>query len=353
MRFGLGVALLAISWGAYASQGENEAKMWAEVQLSTELRQRFISDEKCYRDLTYLKSCISALNAAQNLVNPQAPTLSIDDNELNVQLKNSSYRIPFEKQIEQLTTQSTLPAQMIWGYAINAHLQVYDPYAEIAPMQVERQYLMQKPEVKSFLVDKSIGVLSIGSFDGRQTCAQTQKELEKLIFSGAHKIILDLRENLGGNRLNALCVAGLFLGLKRVIGVRKSRPEIPDIQDLLPPASKRTDIVWMGGTIDKVTDLPVDVWINHNSASATEILAGALQDQKRATIIGQNSRGKARAQLVRPIPGTAISLSVTTEELVLPSGRTYQSEGLFPDIEADWHKIDSEKWAIELAEHSH
>ncbi len=331
------------------STWDKNTKLWSEVQLPKPIRDRFVSDAKCYSDISYLRSCVHALNAAESFL--PSPTESLfSDAELTRLIENPQARISFTHRINEIIGKVEAPEQMVWGYAITAHLQTFDPYAEIVPARYERQLGEQKPQVASRMLDQGmkIGLLSIESFDSKETCTQVYAELENLRDQGVQRLVLDLRRNLGGNRLNALCVAGLFVGLKRVIGVRKSRATIPSVQDIMPPGRHYSEIRWMGGTTAQMINIPMVVWIDGDSASATEILAGALQDHRRALIVGQRSRGKARAQLVKTIPGTTLSLSVTTEELILPSGRTYQNDGLKPDIETDWMSAEAERKALIL-----
>ena len=131
--------------------------------------------------------------------------------------------------------------------------------------------------------------------------------------------ILDLRNDPGGLLDQAVRVAGAFLISGEIVSIRGRDPDRVQRFNAAP-----------GDVID---GKPLIVLINGGSASASEIVAGALQDQKRATIIGSRTFGKASVQTVIPLGQGNGALRLTTARYFTPSGRSLQAQGIAPDIE--------------------
>jgi carboxyl-terminal processing protease len=130
--------------------------------------------------------------------------------------------------------------------------------------------------------------------------------------------ILDLRNNPGGVLEQAVGVADAFLNRREIVSTRGRNPD--------------DDERYFAKLGDLTNGKPLIVLINGGSASASEIVAGALQDQKRATIIGTRSFGKGSVQTIIPLgPGNG-ALRLTTARYFTPSGRSIQAEGITPDI---------------------
>ncbi len=131
-------------------------------------------------------------------------------------------------------------------------------------------------------------------------------------------VVLDLRNNPGGLLDQAVQVADDFLDRGEIVSTRARRPE----------EAQR----WNAKPGDIAQGLPMVVLINAGSASASEIVAGALQDHRRAIILGVKSFGKGSVQTVMPIPGNG-AIRLTTARYYTPSGRSIQATGIEPDIE--------------------
>jgi carboxyl-terminal processing protease len=131
--------------------------------------------------------------------------------------------------------------------------------------------------------------------------------------------ILDLRNNPGGLLDQAVRVAGAFLISGEIVSVRGREPDQVQRFNAVPG--------------DLIDGKPLIVLINGGSASASEIVAGALQDQGRATIIGSRTFGKASVQTVIPLGQGNGALRLTTARYYTPSGRSIQAQGIKPDIE--------------------
>ena len=131
--------------------------------------------------------------------------------------------------------------------------------------------------------------------------------------------ILDLRNNPGGLLDQAVRVAGAFLTSGEIVTIRGRDPGQIHRYNAAPG--------------DLIDGKPLIVLINGGSASASEIVAGALQDQKRATIIGSRTFGKASVQTIIPLGQGNGALRLTTARYYTPSGRSIQAQGIAPDIE--------------------
>ena len=134
---------------------------------------------------------------------------------------------------------------------------------------------------------------------------------------GARGLILDLRNNPGGYLSVAIDLAGWFLPRGTIVVSEESRTQ--------------ADEVFRAGGNEALKDMPVVVLVNGGSASASEILAGTLRDNRNTLLIGEQTFGKGTVQQLEPLPDGA-SLKITIAHWVLPSGAIIEGEGLAPDI---------------------
>ncbi|ADH90706.1 carboxyl-terminal protease [Ancylobacter novellus DSM 506] len=175
--------------------------------------------------------------------------------------------------------------------------------------------------VRARVESDDIGYIRITSFS-----EQTGEGLKKAIADltkqiGEDKLkgfIIDLRNNPGGLLDQAIDVSDAFLDRGEIVSTRGRNPEETERRNARPG--------------DLATNKPVIVLVNGGSASASEIVAGALQDHKRATILGSLSFGKGSVQTVIPVSGNA-AIKLTTARYYTPSGRSIQAKGIQPDIE--------------------
>ncbi len=172
--------------------------------------------------------------------------------------------------------------------------------------------------VKSRMLEGDIGYVRIIQFQG-QTADDLEKALKKLETKGMRKLVLDLRNNPGGLLDSSVDVSSLFLPKDKLVVYIQGRRK-----------DDRKDFLSSG--VPLVRGYPVVVLVNTGSASASEIVAGALQDSHRAVIVGTQTFGKGSVQTVFPLDdGTGIRL--TTAKYYTPSGRSIQNVGITPDIE--------------------
>ncbi|WDI32904.1 S41 family peptidase [Hyphococcus flavus] len=170
-------------------------------------------------------------------------------------------------------------------------------------------------------VEGDFGYVRISSFS-EQTQSGLEdalKEFEKDIPGGAKGLVLDMRNNPGGLLDQSVSVADVFLNGGEIVSTRGRRP--------------RDTMREMGRPGDKFDGKPIVVLINGGSASASEIVAGALQDRNRALLLGTKSFGKGSVQTVIPLQnGLQGALRLTTSKYYTPSGRSIQAMGIEPDI---------------------
>ncbi len=181
--------------------------------------------------------------------------------------------------------------------------------------------------IKSDIKADDIAYIRISSFseDADKTIEKEIAKMQKKTENGIKGVILDVRNNPGGLLDQAVAVSDLFLNEGEIVSTRARNEE-----DTLKYTATKGDIV---------DGLPVVVMINDGSASASEIVAGALQDHKRAVILGEKSFGKGSVQSVIPF-GKYGAIRLTTARYYTPSGRSIQAKGIEPDIEVKPAKVE-------------
>jgi carboxyl-terminal processing protease len=182
--------------------------------------------------------------------------------------------------------------------------------------------------IKSRLEGGDIGYIRVTSFN-EQTDAGLRKAFTTLKQQSGDKlrgIVLDLRNNPGGLLDQAVSVSDDFIQQGEIVSTRARHTE----------DSQR----WNAKDGDITGGLPVVVLINGGSASASEIVAGALQDHRRAILLGTRSFGKGSVQTVIPLPGNG-AMRLTTARYYTPSGRSIQGLGIAPDVEVQSSRTEA------------
>jgi carboxyl-terminal processing protease len=184
--------------------------------------------------------------------------------------------------------------------------------------------------VRSHLEGKNIGYVRITSFN-EQTDVGLNNAMKNLKQQADNKligVILDLRNNPGGLLDQAVAVSDAFLEKGEIVSTRGRRADDAQRYNARPG--------------DIATGLPMAVLINGGSASASEIVAGALQDHHRAVLLGTKSFGKGSVQTIIPLAGHG-AMRLTTARYYTPSGRSIQARGIDPDIVVEAAKIAKEE----------
>jgi carboxyl-terminal processing protease len=195
--------------------------------------------------------------------------------------------------------------------------------------EVTREIIEVK-SVKSKIIDDSVGYIRLTAFN-ENSSKQIKNIIKKFKKNNIDKFILDLRNNPGGLLSQAVKISDFFLNNGEIVST-KSRKS----------SENRKYFAKKGDIIDGET---LVVLINYGSASASEIVAGALKDHKRAIIIGNNSYGKGSVQSIIPLKNKG-AIRLTISKYYLPSGKSISGTGITPDIEvvesSDEFRIDTE-----------
>ena len=182
--------------------------------------------------------------------------------------------------------------------------------------------IIRVKSVRSHAEGDDVGYIRITQFNEQTTDGLKQAINDLNSQLGADKIkgyIVDLRNNPGGLLDQAISVSDTFLDKGEIVSTRGRNPEETQRFNARPG--------------DMTKGKPLIVLINGGSASASEIVAGALQDHKRATLIGTRSFGKGSVQTIIPLGAGNGALRLTTARYYTPSGRSIQAKGIMPDIE--------------------
>jgi carboxyl-terminal processing protease len=178
-----------------------------------------------------------------------------------------------------------------------------------------RRARLEIPTIESQMLEDNIGYVALYEFNTRSS-GRLEDAIRELLDQGAQSIILDLRNNPGGFLNEAIQVADLFLPKGTVVIQR-------DVEDI------ETDHQSRNGQLAE--DVPLVVLVNEGSASASEIVAGAIQDRGRGTLIGTTTFGKGSVQLQFDLSDGS-QLRVTYANWFTPNDRSIQGEGITPDI---------------------
>ena len=179
--------------------------------------------------------------------------------------------------------------------------------------------IIEVKSVKSKIIDDSVGYIRLTAFN-ENSSKQIKNKIKKFKKNKINKYVLDLRNNPGGLLSQAVKISDFFLDNGEIVST-KSRKSSENRKYF----AKKGDII-NGKTLV--------VLINYGSASASEIVAGALKDHKRAILIGKNSYGKGSVQSIIPLKNKG-AIRLTISKYYLPSGKSISGTGITPDIEVE------------------
>ena len=200
---------------------------------------------------------------------------------------------------------------------------------------IEKEVTRRKVEIKyidSEMLENNIGYIQMLSFDEECT-AKFKEHLQDLQNQGAKRIIIDLRNNGGGMVSEAITMSELFLDFGSIIMKsydKEGNEKVVKSSNLNP------------------SDIEVVLLVNENSASATEIFAAALKENKRAKIVGKTTFGKGIMQQLFPINSGGV-LKITIEEFKTPNGNAINHVGISPDVEVDELEDEEKDYQLEKA----
>lgn len=190
------------------------------------------------------------------------------------------------------------------------------PAGEIFDIKIQRQKIEIQATQDSHMIGKSVGYFKVIAWQDN-TVSQAEKVLKELKRKGMKALIIDLRDNDGGSLSQAVGLAGHFLPKdKKVVSVHSKIAE------------QRKEYFASGGK--EYLEMPLVVLVNAKTASASEIFSAALQDYRRATIVGVRTFGKCSVQSVIPFDDVS-GIKLTTARYLPPDGRVLDGVGLVPD----------------------
>ncbi len=180
--------------------------------------------------------------------------------------------------------------------------------------------IIEIQSVKSELLEENIGYIRLTSFN-ENSSDQIEKQIEELKKNkNLNSFILDLRNNPGGLLNQAIRISDFFLENGEIVSTKSRK--------------KSDNRKWFAKKGDITDGKTLLVLINYGSASASEIVAGALKDHKRAIVIGENSYGKGSVQSIIPLKNKG-AIRLTVAKYYLPSGKSISEVGVSPDIEVN------------------
>ncbi|MEW6075361.1 MAG: S41 family peptidase [Candidatus Omnitrophota bacterium] len=358
---GLLVALIIFAGASYAVTANQQKKdsIYKQVQLFSDAVAIIRSD---YVDETDSKELIyGALKGMLNALDPYSQFMDPDDyNELVVETEGKFGGIGIEITIKDglITVVTPIEDTPAWKAGLKANDKIVKIDNEITrdmtlsdavkklrgkPGEAVAMTILRENEKKLLdfkivrdvikirnikdarILEDKIGYIRLVEFR-EGTYADLEKALGGLMKQGCVSLILDLRNNPGGLLDVAVRVAEKFLGDGKVIVYTKGRKDSQNLQ-------------FVSRNKKPILGMPIVVLINEGSASGSEIVAGALQDYKRAIILGTKSFGKASVQTVVPLSdGSAVRL--TTSRYFTPSGKLIHDKGIQPDIIVEEAKIE-------------
>jgi len=186
---------------------------------------------------------------------------------------------------------------------------------------VQRKKVKYAINIRSEVLDNNIGYIRILSFNDRQISRLFDENLDKLLDKGIKGLIIDVRDNPGGYYAEVVKIADRLLP-EGIIVYTEDKNKKQEVEK-----SDKTEL-----------ELPMAVLINGNSASASEVLAGAIKDHQKGTLVGTTTFGKGLVQEIIPL-NDGSGVKVTTARYFTPSGVCIHGVGIYPDVEV---KLDDE-----------
>lgn len=342
------------------NKGRNNDQLYKQVELFSDTMaviQREYVDETKTKDLIYgsLKGMLGSLDPHSQFMDPDSY------NELKVDTKGKFGGLGIEITIKDglltiITPIEDTPAQKAGlkpgdrivkiddvltrdmtlsdavkkmrgetGKAVNLTILRDSEKKPLVEFKIIRDIIKIKGIKHVRILEDGIGYIRLTEFR-ENSMQELNNALGTLSKLGMNALIIDLRNNPGGLLDVAVKITGKFLPPNKMIAYTKGR-------------QKSQNLEFLSDTKNTNSDLPLTILINEGSASGSEIVAGALQDYKRAIIIGTKSFGKGSVQTVIPLSdGSALRL--TTSHYFTPSGKIINGKGIIPDILVEEKKVD-------------
>jgi carboxyl-terminal processing protease len=357
-KIALGATALLLAVTPFGASSQNTSETYRQLNLFGEVFERVRADY--VEEVTDQKLIESAINGMLTSLDPHSSYLSPKDfQDMQVQTKGEFGGLGIEVTMEEGLIRVVSPiddtpaarAGVLPGDIIT-HLdgepvlgltlaEAVDKMRGPANTEIKLTIRRANKEPFDLLVKRDvirvdsvraraiedIAYVRVTSFT-EQTDQSLKKSIERLrseMGSGMKGIILDLRNNPGGLLDQAIAISDAFLDKGEIVSTRGRHSD--DVQ--------RTN----ARPGDIAEGLPMVILINGGSASASEIVAGALQDHRRGILLGTRSFGKGSVQTIIPLPGRG-AMRLTTARYYTPSGRSIQAKGIEPDITVEPARIE-------------
>lgn len=350
---GLAAGVGAMAWSSQNDTGSTDAEVFRQIDLFTEVVQKVRNEYVTPLDSE--KAIAAAINGMLSSLDPHSSYLAPQDyRDMNTQTRGVYGGLGIEVTSEDgvvkvISPMDDTPAsragvqagdyithlndESIIGLTLNEAVQrMRGPVGTAITLTLAREgqepldVSLTRETIKvravTARVEDGIGILRISTFN-EQTAAmldQGVREIRRQAGGGLKGVVLDLRNNAGGLLDQSIRVADAFLDSGQIVSTRGR----------IRGSQSRADAT----RGDVLAGVPMVVLINGGSASASEIVAGALQDHGRALVVGMTSFGKGSVQTVTPLrAGRDGGLRLTTALYYTPNGRSIQDAGINPDVE--------------------
>jgi carboxyl-terminal processing protease len=352
------LVFIGIRLGYCENKNKNFDQLYKQVEIFSDtlaiIQKEYVTDTKT-KDLIYgaLKGMLASLDAHSQFMDPE----TYEELKVDTQGKFGGVGIEITIKDGLLTVITPIQDTPAWKAGIKANdhivkindiltreMSLADAVKKMRgePGQIVNLTILRDTETKPLdfkitremikitdikyvrMLEDGIGYIRISEFR-ENTLLELNNALGILSKQGMKALIIDLRNNPGGLLDVAVKITGKFLGPNKLIVYTKGRQKDQDLKFF--SEAKNTNL-----------ELPLVILINEGSASGSEIVAGALQDYKRAIIIGKKSFGKGSVQTVIPL-GDGAALRLTTSHYFTPSGKIIQDKGVTPDILVQENKL--------------
>jgi len=350
--FLLAILLFAAVSGAFsANKNRNHEDLYRQVELFSDtlaiIHNEYVEDTKP-KDLIYgsLKGMLASLDPHSQFMDPETYNelkvdtegkfgglgieITIKDGLLTVitpiedtpawkagiKANDRIVKINDELTREMALTDAVKKMRGKPGEAVNLTI-LRDSEKKLLDFKIIRDIIKVKDIKQARILEDDIGYIRLTEFR-ENTLKEFNNALSSLTKQNMKALILDLRNNPGGLLDVAVKIAGLFIPADKKIAYTKGRKQEQNLE-------------FLSDNKNAILDLPLVILINEGSASGSEIVAGVLQDYKRAILIGNKSFGKGSVQTVIPL-GDGSALRLTTSHYFTPSGKIIHGKGVTPDI---------------------
>ena len=364
------LVLFSVRLGFSETKKKNSDALYKQVEIFSNtlaiIQQEYVSETKT-KDLIYgaLKGMLASLDAHSQFMDPE----TYEELKVDTQGKFGGLGIEITIKDGILTVITPIQDTPAWkaGIKTNDHIVkingaltrqmtlsdavkimrgkpggivnltiLRDTERKLLDFKIAREIIKISDIKYARILEDGIGYIRISEFR-ENTFVELNNVLSALSKQRMQALIIDLRNNPGGLLDVAIKVTGKFLGPNKLIAYTKGR--LSKNAALLANKQNDQNLEFFSEANNKANlQLPLAVLINEGSASGSEIVAGALQDYKRAIIIGKKSFGKGSVQTVIPL-GDGSALRLTTSHYFTPSGKIIHGNGVTPDILVEENKI--------------